>query len=275
MKKHLNLLIIILLTFSVNAQQTYVNFTFNYGLSSFKSRVETYYNSKNDNQEVLYNQPAFSLGQGLYFGFGIDHYFQSNIGVEMEMLYHKGSPIVFNQQTMIMSVVSDVEKVLYGNRFLINPSVIIQIEESKITPYIKFGPSVGIIMQEFEETKTINTDVAVQKWKYNSAVSWGMNSSFGVRMKVHNKFQVEVHIAHNAMVYSPSVADLTYSTVNGVSNMSTLNTNEKRIEFVDWTNDEFNQNPPDVDKATPMSEQTFSYHHLSLGLSLVMSLGDK
>ncbi len=52
-------------------------------------------------------------------------------------------------------------------------------------------------------------------------------------------------------------------------------TYEKRIEFVDWAEDEFNQNPPDEDQATPMPEQTFSYHQFSLGLRMVMTLGDK
>jgi hypothetical protein len=62
---------------------------------------------------------------------------------------------------------------------------------------------------------------------------------------------------------------MTKAKINGRNiNLDKLPEIEKNVEYEEWVSDQYNQYP-DANKPLKLPEQTFSYHNLSLNMSLV------
>lgn len=255
-----------------SSQEFYFHLSTGYGLPTYKNQVETFYDTETNNLTANVRQPAFSLGKGFYAGASFGFFATSNIGFDFGLQYHKGAKQNFNQQTMIISVLSNLDRSVFGNRFLINPSIILRAEPALITPFLKVGPSIGIINQRFEDVITVDTLVENMNWKFTGAASWGLNSTVGVFIDVSEKIKLSIELSHHVMTYKPEKADLQTAYLNGNRNDNSYLYFESHIVYSEWVEDSFNQNPPDTSKPSVLLTPTFSYHNFNMLLGVVFVL---
>ncbi len=254
------------------AQIGFVKLNLGFGLPTFTSQVETFYSTRTDNLNAKVKQEAFSLGEGNYFGASISYLFSENFGFEMGFRYHIGRKQYFNQELLNMSVISNLERSVYGNRILLQPSFVIAIDKSKFMPYLKLGPSIGFINQRFHDKLTILDNETEQTWKYSGPTSLGFHSGIGLNYFAFPKIGFFLEINMLAMNYKPTSCDMEIGFLNGLRNDEGLNYFEKHIVFVEWNEDEFNQPQQSPDQPVYMNRPVFSYHSIEFSTGLLFKL---
>jgi hypothetical protein len=260
------ILIFLVSTAYLQAQTTYGSITASYGLEASGHQVEGYHNAENDNLSAQISQPMFSLGQGLYFGGSLGFFSSRNIGFDFSIQYHAMTRHSFYQNTIINTVLSEVEKTIYGNRFLLLPSFTMQMEPALITPYFKIGPSIAVINQRVEETTIILNKESKQMWKYTGPISLGLHAGVGLSITIHEDIQLCLGMDYMAMNYRPTSFDLKTSSQNGMNNRPDLQYFEQHVVFTDWAEEAYNQQPQDPNDPVIMNTPNFAYHSINLQL---------
>lgn len=266
MKKYFLFLLFVFISSWSNAQSTYAWLGASYGFEGFGHQVEGYHNAENDNVAAQVSQPMFSLGQGLYFGGSLGFFSSSNIGFDFSLQYHALAKHVFYQNTVINTVLSEVEKTIYGNRFLLLPSFTMRTEPALITPYFKIGPSIAVINQRVEEKTIILNKESKQEWKYTGPITFGLHAGVGAALSLKDDIELCIGLDYMAMNYKPTSYDLKTSSQNGMNNRPDLQYYEQHVVFRDWTEEAYNQQNQDPNDPVVMNTPSFSYHSLNLQL---------
>ena len=269
MRKNITTLFLLIVFYvSAHAQQGYLSFGGAYGVQVFGNQVEGYHNVENDNQAAQISQPMFSQGKGFYFGASMGMFFSNNMGFDLGLQYHISGKQVFYQNTIINHVLYELEKRLSGRRFLINPSFVLRTEPALLTPYIKIGPSIGIITQETEYFSIISEKELKQRWKYTGPISMGIQSALGVSWKFSDNLELCFETQLLVMHYKPTQRDMMSSLYNGRSNLESLLYYEKHVVFTQWAEDEFSQGAQNTDEPVILNAPSFSYTSLNFYLGM-------
>lgn len=251
------------------AQEGYFKLSGGYGFQSFKNQVENYFDTEADNVAAQIRQPAFSLGEGVYFGASGGYYFSSNIGFDIEMQYAFGFKQYFHQSTIVQTVLRDVDIYINGKRFMFTPSLILRAEPALLTPYFKIGPTLGIINQQVKNIITLDDKISYEYWKYTGPMSWGLSASVGIVYAISEKTNLLLELSHIAMTYKPTKFDMNVSQLNGVRNEDDLLYSSKHVVFTEWKDKPYNELPQDPDKPVILNAPTFSYNSLNLNLGVI------
>ena len=265
-----SVLIISLLSSFFAAGQTNFSLSFggSYGFGVFENSVETFVNTKQENNAYLSENKKFSLGAGLGIYANAMYHFQDNFGLGIGVNKHFNTDVEFIEINAVSGVIAENTRILSSKRFSIRPMIQVNTDFEKFNTYIQLGVSFNMNKQSLNETIIVDTMETKLFWDYEGKTSLGFFTQLGLNYNFSEKLSMILGLTLDAFQYTPSHNYLQKMTHNG-NNVSIYGLPEifKSVEFLDWVSDQYSQYP-DPDKPLKSPKQTFIYHSLSLSLGL-------
>jgi outer membrane protein W len=260
---------IMALLFSGMHAQFSIGFQTGYAFQAGKNSVETYVNTKEDNSSYYTQNKKFSLGGGFQLGAALTYNFHENMGVYLGMLYHFPQDVLFEEYNSVVGITAHKERYLSASRFTMLPAFQVNTAFEKLNTFMRVGLSINFVNQQLYEKTTIDTNIYEYYWEYEGKSNLGFFGQWGASYKAGENVLVELSVAYEGFQFSPDKNTMVEAKVNSRNiNLNKFPEIEKSVEFEEWVSDQYNQYP-DADKPLILPKQNFSYHNISLNLSLV------
>jgi hypothetical protein len=267
--KKLLISIALIFLFSGAHAQFGIGFQAGYAFQAGKNSVETYVNTKEENNSYYTQNKKFSLGGGFQLGGALSYAFHENMGVYMALLYHFPQDVLFEEFNSVVGVTAHKERYLSASRFSMMPAFQVNTAFEKLNTFMRFGLSINFNKQQLYEKTTIDTNIYEYYWEYDGKSNLGFFGQWGARYQAGENVLIELSLTYEGFQFSPDKNTMTEAKINGRNiNLDKLPEIEKNVEYEEWVSDQYNQYP-DANKPLKLPEQTFSYHNLSLNMSLV------
>ncbi|MCX6187418.1 MAG: outer membrane beta-barrel protein [Bacteroidetes bacterium] len=212
----------------------------------------------------------FNFGKGINLGGAVGYMFNKNIGAELGINYLLGG----NTEFSLKSSFSNDAYTYSATLLSFIPSIVITPGFDKINPYAKFGLSIGsatfTVKDENIGTSGSITNTTNITNVYSGGVALGLVSSLGATYKVADKISVFAEMCILTMKYSPTKSELTESKINGVDNLSNLNTRSKVTEYSDSYSID---NSVPTDNNTPRKSIAPNFPFSSIGVNVGIIIG--
>ncbi len=267
MKKILTFALFLFLSIALHSQQLYLNPDAGWAFQAFPSKVESFINVKNDNNNTSIQSPEFSMGGGLLANLSVGYFFNDYLGIDFGLQMHFGSKVTFTQETVILNQLEEKEIILKGRRVIIIPSMILKAGSGFLVPYLKLGPSFGFIKQERHIVAKIDTNTGEEFWSYSGPPAIGINAVAGLMANIKENMAVSLSLTCSGMVYRPTKSDR-YKKLENKYPLPPGRPYEEHIVFVDWTDDPYNTGPQDPEEPTLMQGQNFAYSNVGINLGV-------
>jgi hypothetical protein len=245
-----------------------------YGVGIVKNSVESFVNTTLIDNTYKSQNTKFSLGNGpsIFGVFTLNT--NDNIGFNLGFKYSFLNRVEFNEVSSIGSVTLNKLKTLSANRFAIIPSFQINTDREKLNLFLRFGFSVNFINQNLVESTNVDTNSYDVYWGYKAKPRLGVYSMWGISYFIKPKLAFNFAISFDLVSYQPYYASVSKTVENGVvSKKPNLLPYESEIEFNEWVEDQYNQNP-DVNKPLSLPIQTFNYSNISFSFGIVFLLSN-
>ncbi len=147
------------------------------------------------------------------------------------------------------------------------PSVVITAGLDKVNPYARFGVVLGVypVMRNFYEADqpTVNPPKKIEAiLEYTGGIALGFSATGGVTFKINKLISLYAELNYIGMSFAPTESELTKFTVDGVNQLTTLNTKQRETLYVTKLN--LNEKIPDT---SPNKELLKNYPLNSVGAS--------
>ena len=267
--KHTLLIISLLLSLFGFGQSNFsLSFGGSYGFGIFENSVETFVNTKQEDNAYISENKKFSLGGGLGAYAHLMYHFQDNFGLGFGVINHFNTEVEFIEINSVSGIISENTRTLSAKRFSLRPMIQLNTNFKTINTFVQVGVSFNLNKQELQETIVVDTFVTELYWEYEGKTNMGFFAVWGVSYNFSEKLAMNLGLTLEAFQYVPAHNYLQRMSKNGESsNISNLPEIEKSIDFLDWVSDQYSQYP-DPDKPLQAPKQTFIYHNLSLSLGL-------
>lgn len=245
-----------------------IEFGGSYGFGVFSNSVETFVNTKQEENSYFSENKKFSLGGGLgIFANGLYH-FQENIALGFGIHKNFEQEVVFVEINSISGIISENTRTLSASRFSLRPSVQLNTSFEKINTYLQMGITINFNKQKLHESVEVDQLKTEYFWEYEGKSRMGFFATWGVSYNFSEKIALNIGISMESFQYSPTKNHLQKLTKDG-SNVPISNLQEidKSVDFTDWLSDQYSQYP-DPNKPLQSHKQNFVYHNLSVLMSL-------
>ncbi len=274
MKTSLSIILLLLFSSNIFSQTKGLQFGLSGGYSKgiMKNSVETFINTKLEDNEYISQNLKFSLGENINFGANIDYLFLNKIGFSILYKYNLNSKVLFTEINAIAGVVENNERELSAKRHSFIPTIILSTDFEKINSFFRIGASFNSTKQILTETISVDPNTTVYIWDYSGKSGIGFYSEIGLTYNFTNKISAAIGFSFEAYNYVPDNSQITETIINGKSfkDNSGLPIDSKK-EFKDWISNQYSQNP-DVEKALQLPKQTFTYNNIALNIGLIYKL---
>jgi len=250
--------------------QSKVNISFGgtYGFGIFKNSVETFINTKQEENKYFNENKKFSLGGGLGIYASTIYSIGENFGIGMGIHHHFNNEIEFIEVNSVSGIIAENTRTLSASRFSILPMVELKTNNKIINAFIQMGVSFNFTNQKLKESIAVNTSVTEYYWNYKGKSKLGFFTNLGLSYHLNSKLSLAIGIIIESYQYSPTSNTLERLTIDGdhvsIANLPEI---EKSVEFVDWVADQYSQYP-DPNKPLQSPKQSFIYNNASLFLGL-------
>jgi opacity protein-like surface antigen len=268
-------LLFVIISKSVFAQtNTSFSLDAGYGVGILKNSVETFVNTTLIDDKYKSQDTKFSLGNGpsIFGVFTLNT--NDNIGFNFGLKYSFLNKVEFNEVSSIGSVTLNKLKTLSANRFAIIPSFQINTDREKLNLFLRLGFSINFINQNLLESTDVDTNSYDIYWEYKAKPRLGVFSMWGISYLIKPKLTLSFAVSFDLVNYQPYYASVSKTVENGVvSKKPNLLPYESEIEFNEWVEDQYNQNP-DVNKPLILPIQTFNYSNITFSFGVIFTLSN-
>ncbi len=268
--KHINyyfLALFLILTKLVDSQSLVFDFNIGYSFGIMPNAVETFNNSKVEDDIYMIQNKKFSQGDGISPNLSLAYFFNENIGIELGFKYLHSRIDSFVEYTEVGSVMSSKTKKIFGSSTSLVPSVAFCNQWKKFELGGNLGVSINFAYQKLDEISIIDTITTIYKWRYDGKPSLGFYSKLFFGYRLNDKSSIDINLTVNHFNFAPATSEIYFISINDTkNNINSLNTIENSIEFVDWVFDEYSQNP-DSSKPLQVPQQHFVYSSFFLGVT--------
>jgi hypothetical protein len=232
---------LVLAVSSMSAQNGYVTAGVGYGLSAGSQQLESKSSTTGTGTTTSTNREGVygSFGQGLKFGATGGYMFSQNVGAELGFLYLIGNSFE-GGSTTTNSTSTDKRS---GSGFMVAPAIVIA-GSGTVMPYAKAGVVFGFlkVKNESSSSSTQGTTPSQSETAFEETggVAIGYAGGVGVVFVSGGQLNFFAELAIVNMAYSPSQAELTKATANGVDQLPTIP--NKKADF----KDNYNSNDQNV-----------------------------
>lgn len=246
--------------------QVYIKVNAGYGFSMGDHGILSNYEATNNgpNTTYRYESVKLSFGKGVNFGGAIGLMFGENIGAELGLNYLVGGKTKTTDTYGNSPDPSVSKTTISANMLRIMPTLILSAGKSGVNPYAKFGLVIGTGKIVGETVDDGAFGQYISGYEYSGGVALGFNSAFGVDFSLNDKMNFFAELSYIGMSYAPTKGELVKSSLNGEDDLSTMSTNERKIEFVD----EYTEVAGAPDSGVPDKQLRQSYPFSSIGFNL-------
>ncbi len=252
MKKTLFFIPVLLIAFSVLAQETqvinpqkkskqklYISIGLGGGISTSSAFDLLYKYSGNAGNETITIVPV-GLGSGFNGTLAVGYWFNKYIGAELAVSEFLGLPTKGDSVVHLIGASRATVKIR-GDLLSVIPSVLISAGLDKINPYARFGFLIGALPNLISKYTMDNstTDPPENKQIYNSyygGVALGYTAAGGVNFKISSLILLYVELQFSHSTWSPNHSQIIKYTVDGEDRLSELTTWQKEADFVSKKN---------------------------------------
>jgi hypothetical protein len=213
----------------------------NYG--SDRNVLYTHSGSSLPDSTLHVTSRSYSLGKGingcLYGGYQINRH----LGVELGFSYLKGAQTsIRHTQYDSTALVVDDRETVSGVQFRITPALRFQTAVKKINVYMTAGMIIGVGSKEHDEQDYYggNNDVII--YTSSGRTAFGFHASCGTIWMFQKRFGLFAEVTANFLNWAPQRMVMTTYTVNGVNELSTLNSNLKETDYYAAVNSNYSTN---------------------------------
>lgn len=243
-----------------------------YGFGAFKNSVETFVNTELQDDIYKSQNKKFSLGSGpallANFSYSVSSFASVNLGFKYSFL----AKADFNEVTAIGGVALTKNRVLSANRSSLIPALQFNTDNEKINTFIRLGVSINITDQKLMETTELDSNKMEYFWEYKGKPNLGLSVMWGLQYKLKSNLSATLSFTFENYTYTPHYAGIVEVRDNNkIEHNPNLLAIESEIDFNDWVEDQYSQNP-DVNKPLQLPEQTFNYSNFSVSLGIVYVL---
>ena len=243
-----------------------IGFHTGYAFEAGKNSVETYVNTKEDNNSYYSQNKKFSLGGGFTLGGAVTYALHENLGIYAAIMYHFPQDVYFEEYNSVVGVTSHKERFLSASRFSIFPAFQVNTAFDKLNTFMRVGISINFNQQKLREVITIDTTVTEYYWEYEGSSKLGYYGEWGANYLAGEHILIELSIAYEGFQFSPDANKMVSGNINGRAiNLDNIPEIEKSVIYEDWVSDQYSQYP-DPNEPLTLPEQTFSYNNLSINL---------
>lgn len=179
-----------------------------------------------------------SWAQGENFFIKIDYKVSNCFNVGTEFDYTYGKNITWDQNTIGATSTTDQH---YEGRYTgYSATPFIQFNpcgSNRFSPYVDLGLRLNFsnsIKQNYTQTQTNNnnTTTTIQKITLKGAFSPGFDAALGAKYSLSNRLALLAELYSSNSNFIQDEATLDNYTINGVDQLGTLNTSQKKIDYV-------------------------------------------
>jgi len=245
-----------------------INFGGSYGFGIFENSVETFVNTKQEENAYFTENKKFSLGGGMGLSGGVMYHFQENFGIGLGFFNQFNNEEEFVEVNAVSGVVSTNTRTLSAKRFSIRPSLQVNTAFDKLNTYLQMGVSFNSTKQKLDELVVVDTMRTIFNWEYEGHSGVGFFATWGVTYNITDHILLNLGLNLEIYQYIPDHNYLVGLNNNGhdanIANMPKIYTS---VDFVDWVSDQYNQYPdPEIPHQLP--KQTFTYNSLNINLGI-------
>jgi len=141
-----------------------------------------------------------SFGEGIQPALGFGYLFNNNVGIELNGSYLIGRK--FSHEHTEGTITEAHDK--WGEGILISPSMIIQVPMKSVTPYARFGGTLGIVKVKEKETESgTGAHTGENLTEHSGRFATGLNGALGVKFKAGKKIDIYGELFASGMNYGP------------------------------------------------------------------------
>ncbi len=262
---------ITLITMNANAQNFYakLNAGYNLGIST-NSEIS---NLKVNGTVSNYENVNLSFGKGTSFGATFGYKFNKFIGSELSVNYLLGATTKEVNSTITAQSTENINTDYSAKMISFTTAIVITPGFDKFNPYARFGLMIGLptatTKQELSFTEMGFTGNASITFEVNGGIAFGLQSAIGVSYQISEKISVFGEINNVNLSYSPTKGEVTEYKINGIDQLGSLETSEKKTEFVDsYSVDSSVSEDPNAPSKELAPNLPFSSFGLNLGIIL-------
>jgi hypothetical protein len=215
-----------LITVNLNAQGLYFDVNMGYG---HKMSSATNSNATYANNSTTYEKVNYSFGKGINFGGACGYMFNKNVGAELGINYLIGG----KTKTTDTYNGGQTDYTASAKMLRIMPTLVVASGLEGFNPYAKFGLVIGSGAIKTTYHDNDNGDIEDIEMKMKGGLAFGMSSALGAMFDLSDNLSLFFEFNMINMSYSPKTGEVTKATYNGVDELITMTTSQKKIEFVD------------------------------------------
>jgi hypothetical protein len=198
------------------AQGVYLTANAGYGFGAGTQYISV--NGDYTQTPTTYEGVYGSYGEGFKFGSSAGYMFSRNLGAELGFAYWLGNTFEI-QAKFTNGLVTDK---LSGSGFVAVPSIVLSANMETINPYARIGLVLGILKVDFEEKDQRSGQTQDINREDTGNLAFGYAGALGVLVPAGSTVGFFVEADIHSVTYSPSQAEYTKYTVNGVDQLPSL-----------------------------------------------------
>jgi outer membrane protein W len=184
----------LVLSNSANAQLFYVKIGGGYGFGTNTGLLSSHV----DTNTVTGHYGSY--GEGILPALGFGYMFNSNVAVELDGTYLIGSK---HEHTNTVGSITETHT-QWGEGFILSPSLVIQAPLKGVTPYARFGGTLGFVKVKEEETQSgTGAETGTDIHEETGNIASGFNGAFGMKFKAGKSLGIFVEVFTQSMTYAP------------------------------------------------------------------------
>ncbi len=237
------LLLFLLLAFQIaNAQKLYFSIG---GGPSFGMAKEPYSNFYDidvvNTSTELETANLISFGKGFNSRFRLAYRLTENLDIAIEASYLQGGKNSYSQSRLVDNNnefrLSERRVDVFGNMWSISPNLVFSPFNTRISPYIRIGPSLNF-GRTYEEVEYKYLTTTISTEEFTGPVSWGFLADLGVKYLADENWEIFAEIRFHSFSFEPTESQITQYEIDGVDQLASLNTYKRKTVYKDKISEE-------------------------------------
>lgn len=265
------------------AQQFYADINMGYGIpvsgsSTFLRDATNYSDQSTNYYSNTVKVKPLSLGNGMNFGINTGYLFNKYIGFDLGINYQIGNATTGTQNSTYYDSIpvpsfgkSSFKQSFRSNMLYITPSLLLQTDLKKFSPYAKLGFAMGYgkIYHDVEEYHNVYGSSKYTE-EFYGGLALGFELGMGATYNLNERFGIYAEAYYRNMTYSPKKSTITAHSRNGNDDLDQYSAAYIETEYEKEVTEDKDRSQPDY--SSPSKETLISFPYHSLGLKLGLKL---
>lgn len=247
MKQFLLASLLIIFFNQVDAQKLFASFGAGYGIA-VSSSILGYNEEDNSVANTFFTENVKgSYGKGMSLNIAVGYMINDKIGLELGGNYLMGSKYTFTNVDINSTTSSTKVDEIHATSFRLIPGIRLSFGENKLKYYSRIGLAIGVmnkLTDNYNRTSTNpgGTELTSSTFEYSGGTYLGFSGAFGLTYDFSEHMALYAEINRYFISWAPTTGEYTNFTVNGEDQLGSMETKDKKFEYLDRIDQSMNQN---------------------------------